>query len=92
MGAAASGLGHSHSDVGSEPHLQPVPQFAATPDPYTLSGARDRTFILTDTMLGSYPTEAQRELLFLHIVKLLSKLSKMESSLNSFTLDIDFSP
>ena len=31
--AAAAGLGHSHSNVGSEPHLQPTLQLMATPDP-----------------------------------------------------------
>ena len=29
----AAGLGHSHSNVASEPHLQPTPQRMATPDP-----------------------------------------------------------
>ena len=32
-GAAASSLHHSHSNVGSEPHLQPTPQLTATLDP-----------------------------------------------------------
>ena len=31
--AAAAGLQHSHSNVGSEPHLWPIPQLVATPDP-----------------------------------------------------------
>ena len=31
--ATAAGLHHSHSRVGSEPHLQPTPQFMAMPDP-----------------------------------------------------------
>ena len=31
--AAAAGLHHSHSNAGSEPHLQPRPQLMATPDP-----------------------------------------------------------
>ena len=34
IGAIATGLRHSHSNVGSEPHLQPIPQLMATPDPY----------------------------------------------------------
>ena len=29
----ATGLGHSHSNMGSEPYLQPTPQLTATPDP-----------------------------------------------------------
>ena len=31
IGAVAADL--SHSNVGSEPHLQPTPQFTAMPDP-----------------------------------------------------------
>ena len=33
MGAVAAGLRHSSSNTGSESHLQPTPQFMATPDP-----------------------------------------------------------
>ena len=33
IGAVAAGLRHSHSNVGSEPHLRPTPQLTATPDP-----------------------------------------------------------
>ena len=33
IGAVATGLHHSHSNVGSEPSLQPTPQLTATPDP-----------------------------------------------------------
>ena len=33
MGAVAAGLHQSHSNVGSEPHLQPKPQLMAMPDP-----------------------------------------------------------
>ena len=32
-GAAAASLCHSHSNVGSEPRLQPTPQLTAVPDP-----------------------------------------------------------
>ena len=32
IGAAAPGLRHSHSNMGSELHLWPIPQLAATPD------------------------------------------------------------
>ena len=31
--ATAAGLHHSHSNSGSEPHLQPTPQLPAMPDP-----------------------------------------------------------
>ena len=33
IGAAATGLHQSHSNMGSEPRLQPPPQLTATPDP-----------------------------------------------------------
>ena len=33
IGAAATGLHHSHSNMGSGSCLQPTPQFTATPDP-----------------------------------------------------------
>ena len=33
IGAVAIGLRQSHSNAGSEPHLQPTPQGMATPDP-----------------------------------------------------------
>ena len=33
IGAAAIGLSHSHSNVGSEPRFQPTPQLTAAPDP-----------------------------------------------------------
>ena len=33
IGAVAAGPHHSHSNSGSELHLQPTPQLTATPDP-----------------------------------------------------------
>ena len=33
IGATAAGLCHCHSNAGSEPSLQPLPQLMATPDP-----------------------------------------------------------
>ena len=33
IGAATDGLQQSHSNAGSEPHLQPTPQLAVTLDP-----------------------------------------------------------
>ena len=33
IAAVTAGLHHSHSNAESEPHLQPTPQFTATPDP-----------------------------------------------------------
>ena len=32
IGATAAGRHHSHSNAGSEPRLQPAPQFTAAPD------------------------------------------------------------
>ena len=32
IGAVATGLCHSHSNIRSEPHLQPIPQLMATLD------------------------------------------------------------
>ena len=32
IGAVAAGLRQSHSNIGSEPHLQPIPQLTATLD------------------------------------------------------------
>ena len=31
--AVAAGLRHGHSNTGSKPHLRPIPQLTATPDP-----------------------------------------------------------
>ena len=33
IGTVAAGLHQSHSNSGSEPHLQPTPQLTAMPDP-----------------------------------------------------------
>ena len=33
VGAVATGLGQSHSNSGSDPHLQPTPQLTAMRDP-----------------------------------------------------------
>ena len=33
MGVAAASLHHSHSNAGSEPHLEPTPQLTAVSDP-----------------------------------------------------------
>ena len=48
IGAAAAGLHHSHSNAGSEPPLQTIPQLDKT-----MSGARDQTCIPRDTVLSS---------------------------------------
>ena len=46
IGAIVTGLHKSHSNAGSEPRLQPTPQFMATPIFTPLSKARDRTLNL----------------------------------------------
>ena len=43
IGATAARLHHSHSDVGSEPLLQPTPQLMATPESQPTEQARDQT-------------------------------------------------
>ena len=53
IGAAAAGLCHSQSNMGSKLHLRPTPQLVATLDPHPLSEARDQTCVLTETMSGS---------------------------------------
>ena len=55
IGVATAGLRHSHGNTGSEPHSQPTPHAYSSRqhqilDP--LSQAKDRTPILTETMLG----------------------------------------
>ena len=49
IGATASSLHHSHSNLGSKPGLRPTPQLTAMPDPRRMSEARDRTPVLIDT-------------------------------------------
>ena len=46
--ATAAGLHHSHSNAGSEPHIQPTPKLVVTWTLNSLSKARDRTCILMD--------------------------------------------
>ena len=36
IGAAAAGLWHSHSSIGSELHVWPMPPLSAMPDPYPI--------------------------------------------------------
>ena len=49
----AAGLCHSHSNAGSELHLQPMLQLWQHRIFNPMSEARDQTLILMDTMLGS---------------------------------------
>ena len=49
MGATATSLHHSHSNVGSKPCLWPTPRLTATLILNPLSKARDGTLVLMDT-------------------------------------------
>ena len=49
LGATAVGLHHSHSNAGSELHLQSSQHPLATPIHDLLSKARDQTLFLMDT-------------------------------------------
>ena len=49
----AYGSSQARGRIGSEPHLQPMPQLIAMPDLNPLSKARDLTCILRDTVSGS---------------------------------------
>ena len=47
--ATAASLHHSHSNMGSKPGPQPMPQLTATQILNPLSKAKDRTHILMDS-------------------------------------------
>ena len=49
IGAADTGLHHSHRNVGSKPRLQTTPRLTATPIPDPLNEASDQTHNLMDT-------------------------------------------
>ena len=49
MGAAATGLHHSHSNAGYEPHLRPMPKLGECWILNPQREARDQTLILTET-------------------------------------------
>ena len=49
IGAIAASLYHSHGNVGSKPHLQPIPHSWQRWIPNPLSEARDQLCILMDT-------------------------------------------
>ena len=60
--AIAAGLHHSHSKVGSEPHLRSTPQLRECWIPIPLSKASDQSCILMDTS-RLVTTEPWQELL-----------------------------
>ena len=49
IGATAASLCHSHSNMGSEPHLRTTPQFMAMPDPWPTEWGQGSTHVLVDT-------------------------------------------
>ena len=53
--ATAAGLCHSHSNIGSDLHLQITPQFVARPGFLPTGRARDQTCILRDTSWALNP-------------------------------------
>ena len=57
VGDTAAGLHHSHSNIGSEPYLCPIPLTAQGSDGILnpLSDARDQTHILMDTIQIRFP-------------------------------------
>ena len=59
----ATGLHHSHSNVGSEPHLWPIPQLTATLDPsppWTRPGIKPASSWI---LVGLFTAETRQELL-----------------------------
>ena len=63
IAATAAGLCHSHSNLGSEPHLGPTPQLMAMPDPQPIEGDQGLNPHPHGSKLGSLITEPPRELL-----------------------------
>jgi len=52
--ATAAGLPRSHSNTGSESHLQPIPELMATTNPQSTK-ARDQTHLLMDIHGFAFP-------------------------------------
>ena len=66
VGAVAAGLHHSHSNVGSQPRLQPTPQLTATPDPQPTEQGQGLNLKPYVSQSDSLTTEPQQELPFYH--------------------------
>ena len=60
--ATAVSLHHSHSNVGSKPHLRPIPQLTATPDPQPTERGQGLNPHPQGSLLGLLTAEPQREL------------------------------
>ena len=65
IGAVATGLHHSHSNLGSEPRLQPTPQLTSTPDPQPTEQHQGSNPKPHGSQSDSLTTAPRRELLFL---------------------------
>ena len=74
--AAAAGLGNSHSNARSQPHLRPTPQLAAMLDCDSLSKARDWTCILMDTSQVLNPLSHNRNSLNFFLIRLSLSINK----------------
>ena len=61
IGAAVASLCHSHSNTGSELHLQTTPQLVAMPDLQPTEQGQGSNCILTETSSGFEPAEPQWE-------------------------------
>ena len=55
VGSTAAGLHHSHSNVGSEPHLGHTPQLMAMPDPQPTERSQGLNPRPHGYRLGSFP-------------------------------------
>ena len=55
MGAAAAGLCQSHSNARSEPHLRPIPQLTAIPDPSPTEQSQESNLQPHGSQLDSFP-------------------------------------
>ena len=63
IGAVAAGLHQSHSNGGSEPRLQPTPQFRATPDSQPTEQGQGSNPKPHGSLSDSLTTVPRRELL-----------------------------
>ena len=62
IGAAAARLCHSHSNTGSKPHQQPMPQLVAMPYPYPTDQGQGLDLYPHGHCAGSLTAEPQQDL------------------------------
>ena len=55
FGAIATGLCHSHNNLGSKPHLQPPPQLTATSDPQSTKWGQGSNLLPQRCYTNSFP-------------------------------------